>query len=1238
MKKSQKKSAKSRDSESENPAIPGVNPAAPDHVDPEHSLPFQIVGIGSSAGGIEALIQLFGAMNVDTGMAFVVVQHLDPTHDSTLVEIIARATPLHVQAAGHHTHVQPNCVYVIPPDKNMVLGDGMLQLSPRTEVRGQHRPIDHFLRSLAEEQGYKSIAVILSGMGSDGSLGLEELKAAGGITFAQDSSAAHRSMPRTAIATGCVDMVLSPSEIAREIGRIAQHPLLVDPQTVEAAAGHNVFEQIIGTLRDIVGVDFSNYKRNTLHRRILRRMVLHKYEDPQHYADYVKTHPNEAEALYEDILINVTSFFRDAEAYELLKTRVFPELTANRSRKEPVRIWALGCSTGEEAYSIAMAYTEFADANSVRTPLQIFATDLNGAGIEKARSGIYTKGIEQDVSPERLRRFFSEIDGSYRISKPIRDMCVFARQNVLADPPFSRMDLVACRNVLIYLEPVLQKRLIPLLHYALRNHGFLWLGTSETIGAYRDLFEPLDAKYKLYSKKPGGTRPHIVFDRPHLGATAVPTRALPHRDATIAEHNREADRILLARYSPPAVVLTRDLEILQYRGDTGPYLAPAAGKASLNLLKMLRQGLAPAVSRAVEEAARKHAPVREDGLRVRSNGGYREVAIEVVPIRNVSGEETLLLLFHDRHEHPAHAAKPSAAETPVADSEAQQEIERLRNELTSTRDYLQSVIEQQDAYNEELQSANEEVQSANEELQSTNEELETSKEEIQSSAEELETINDELHSRNLELSRANNDLLNLIGSTHLPIVIVGRDLRIRRLTPAAEKSLNLIPSDVGRPLGDIKLSIEIADLEALLRGVIDTMKTHEREVQDNEGRWVLVRIRPYKTVENTIDGAVLILIDIDSAMRAASALRESEARFAALANSAPVLIWVSGPEGLEYANRTAAEFFGVDEEQVKRYTWERYIHPDDRAAYVRTYQEHYAAREPFETQIRLRRADGAYRWMKSVALPRLADGDFLGYVASCVEIEDLKHAEEALHEADSLKNRFIAVLGHELRNPLAAVRNSVEAINLSKRDGNVLPRALDVIERQTANMVRIVDDLLDISRITHGLLMLHKARIDIVACVRQAVEATEHMRKASGQSMHADLPEQPIWVDADPVRLEQLFGNLLVNASKFTNAGGNIRVIVAASSGTKPAPPGSTAFVSIRIIDDGIGMNPTLLGRIFELFVQGDAASSSRSTGMGLGLPLTKQLVELHGGTIRATSEGEGKGLEIEICLPIPKT
>jgi two-component system CheB/CheR fusion protein len=1203
-------------------------PAA-DLPQPETSVPFQIVGIGSSAGGIEALTQLFSALDAKTGMAFVVVQHLDPTHESMIVDIIGRTTALKTVMVEDNIPVEPDHIYVIPPGKGMVFGAGKLQLSVRTEVRGQHRPIDQFLRSLAQEHGDRSIAVILSGMGSDGTLGLEEIKGAGGITFAQDYTAEHPSMPRSAIATGCIDMVLAPIDIARELARIAKHPLLSASDTAPPPTAQQSFDRVIDNLRDTVGVDFSHYKRNTLHRRIMRRMVLHRYEDLQQYAEYLQSHPNEAEALYEDILINVTSFFRDPEAYELLKTRVFSDLTGDRSRHEPVRVWVLGCSTGEEAYSIAMAYTEFTESSGRRVPMQIFATDLNASIIDRARTGIYAKGIEQDVSPERLRRFFTEVDGTYRIAKPIRDMCVFARQNALSDPPFSRMDLVACRNMLIYMEPVLQQRLIPVLHYALRNRGFLWLGTSETIGAYRDLFELQDAKYKLYMKKPAATRvqSHLAFERPNLMTTAPRAKIAVPRETGMADmHNREADRILLARYAPPAVIVTRDLEILHYRGDTGPYLAPASGRASLNLLKMLRDGLVPAINRGVQKALRDQKPVREDGLRVRTDGAYRDVDVEIVPIHGSGQEDTLLLLFHDKNGQTAPAAPPPPSKGDGA--EPHEEIERLRQELSATRDYLQSVIEQQDAANEELQSANEEVQSANEELQSTNEELETSKEEIQSSNEELETVNDELHSRNLELSQSNNDLLNLLSSAHMPIVILGRDLVIRRLTPAAEKMLNLIPADVGRPISDIKLSVHIENLEHMLLEVIDTVSVREREVQDAQGRYFLVRVRPYKTVENKIDGAVLIFIDIDSARRAEEAIRESEARFSLLANSAPVLIWVSGPEGLEYANRAMTEFFGASEEEIRRYDWARFIHPEDRAAYVAGYVERFTRREPYEAQLRLRRADGEYRWMKSIALPRHTPTEFLGYVACCFDISDLKLAETALHDADNIKNRFIAVLGHELRNPLAAVRNSVEAINLSKHEANVLQRALEVINRQTVNMVRIVDDLLDISRITHGMLTLHKSRIDVVSAVRQAVDATEHLRKSAGQSMHTQLPDQAIFVEADAVRLEQIFGNLLVNASKFTNAGGNIRVRVEAMDGATPPS------VSIRVVDDGIGMSPSLIGRIFELFVQGEMSSSSRATGMGLGLPLSKQLVELHGGSVRANSDGEGKGLEIEIRLP----
>ena len=1220
-------------------ALHGVNPAASDHTDPEHSPEFEIVCIGGSAGGIEAVTDLLSGLAPDTGMAFVIVQHLDPTHSSMLAEILDKDTPMPVCTAADGMQVEPNHVYVIPPGKDMVIGDGVLQLSPRTQPRGIHRPIDHFLRSLAEEHGFKSIGVILSGMGSDGSLGIEEIKAAGGITFAQDRSADQTSMPTHAIATGCIDMVMSPAEIARELNRIPQHPLM-HPPTQAQDTSHRAFERIIDTIRNVVGVDFANYKRNTLHRRITRRMVLHKFEDLDKYAAFVSEHTSEAEALYQDILINVTSFFRDPEAYDELQGKLFPDLTANRARSEPIRVWALGCSTGEEAYSIAMAYSEFAERAGVSTPMQIFATDLNGIGIEKARAGIYAKGISQDVSPERLRRFFIDIDGSYRICKPIRDMCVFARQNVLSDPPFSRLDIVACRNVLIYLEPVLQQRLIPMLHYALRNKGYLWLGMSETIGSYRDLFEAQDLKYKFYIRRPGAAgSPALMLERPSLAMQRLQSKiSLPMPDTKIADQNREADRILLARYAPPSVVLTRDLEIIQFRGDTSPYLTPAPGKASLNLLKMLREGLAASVRRTAQAALRDQVTMREENLRVRFEGGFRDITIEAIPIKAARGNEALLLLFQDKNA-PAFR-EPSISVPNASPDDAEREIAQLRQELADTREYLQSVIEQQEAMNEELQSANEEVQSTNEELQSINEELETSKEEIQSSNEELTTVNDELQARNIELTRSNNDLLNVLGSAHLPIVILGRDLRIRRITPAAEAVLNLIPGDIGRPLNDIKLATPIPDLEELLLEVLDDITVREVKVQDRKGCWFLVRVRPYRTLENQIDGVVLMFIDIDALQRSEAALAESEGRFAQLANSAPVLIWVSSGERVLYANDSMVDFLGTNP-IGQDFDWTGFVHPLDRDNFRETYRRSKEGREPFNMQARFRRRDGQYRWLKIIAQPRMSGADFLGYVGCAFDIGDLKDAEAALREADTSKNRFLAIVGHELRNPLAAVHNSIQVLKLGKPDSSTFQTALDIIDRQSRNMVRMIDDLLDISRIQHGMVRLQIERIDLLQTIHRVIAATEHDRRRANQHIKLIQPEQPIWVEADPVRMEQIFSNLLVNASKFTLEGGHVTVNVALDAGAPVIMGnggGSAAaaqpIVTVCIIDDGVGLSPQMVEQVFGLFVQAETERSRASLGLGLGLPLTRQLVELHGGTIRATSEGVGRGVQFEVRLP----
>jgi two-component system CheB/CheR fusion protein len=1224
----------------------------------ESPLSFNIVGIGASAGGIEALSQLLQALPVDTGMAFVIVQHLDPSHSSMLAEILGRRTSMAVVECADMTPIETNHVYVIPPGKDMTVTDGHLQLAPRSAGRGQHRPIDLFFRSLAEREGFRAIGVILSGSSSDGTLGLEEIKAVGGITFAQDDTAEHATMPRSAIAAGCVDFVLAPADIAAEIGRASRHPYLnvAAAEAQELLARESQLGHVLEILRHSTGVDFANYKRNTLHRRISRRMLLHRFESLKDYLRFLQDTPTEVEALYQDILINVTSFFRDPEAYEVLKTKVFPRLTEGKSRNDHVRVWTLGCSTGEEAYSIAMAYAEFAESSARRIPLQVFATDLNGTSIERARAGIYPKGIAHDLTPERLRRFFVEVDGSYRVAKAIRDVCIFARQNVLSDPPFSRMDLISCRNMLIYLEPVLQQRLLPILHYSLQPQGFLWLGSSETIGAYRDLFEIEDTRNKIYSKKAGSGRSgervqyQLLIPKPPRAERSGEPPPLGPLDAL-----KEADRILLQRYAPPGVVINASLEIQQFRGDTSAFLTPAPGRASLHLLKMLREGLLVAVRGAVHRARREKLAVRQPGLRVKTETGFREVDVTVIPINGGAADGLLLVTFE-----PAGTTKPApppaVTEAAAAATDDAGELARLRQEIDSTREYLQSLIEQQEAANEELQSANEEVQSTNEELQSINEELETSKEEIQSSNEELATVNDQLQNRNLELTQVNNDLVNLLASVQMPIVMLGRDLRIRHFTPSAEKLLNLIPTDVGRPIGDIKLSLTIENFEQRLAEVVDKVSVYEELVQDKHGRWHSLRIHPYKTLENVIDGAVLVLVDVDQLKRAQSALaesegrytrlsdssqhalRESESRFARLADSAPVLIWMSGPQGRGYVNRAYLDFLGVDESKVHGDGWMNYIHPDDREKYFTLYREKIARREPFECQCRLRRVDGVYRWMKVAAVPRTAGNDLVGYLGCKTDITDLKEAEQTLREADRGKNNFIAMLAHELRTPLAAMRNAVQVLGYEGPDPSLAARAQGVIERQTAQMVRVVDDLLDLSRLTRGTFRLRQRQGDLLDAVRQAVETTEHERHVKSQRLTLQLPDAPILLHVDMARMQQVFANLLGNASRYTASYGSVQVSVE----REPAPRRERdeaepvqAWAVVRIRDNGIGIEPAMLERIFDLFAQSEDPGNETGGGLGIGLNLARRLVELHGGSISAESGGRDKGSEFIVRLPV---
>jgi two-component system CheB/CheR fusion protein len=896
--------------------------------------PFLVVGVGASAGGLEAFSALLREIPGDTAIAVVLVQHLARGHESLLPDLLKQSTALAVTQARNGVRIEPRHVYVIPPDARMTVTDGHLAVSPRAPDGHPYAPIDQFLGSLAQQYREKAIGVVLTGGGHDGALGLREIKAAGGITLAQEpDEATVDSMPRAAIDTGMVDLVLPAGRIAEELVRLAEHPFLSAARAAEvsqAATGERL-RLLFQILRRASSVDFTHYKSPTLMRRIQRRMALHRLTTLDAYLALLQETPKEVEALQEDILIHVTSFFREPESFEVLKERIFPLMLQSRSDETPLRLWVPGCSSGEEAYSLAIALHELLGDNFDATPLQIFGTDVSQKMIDRARAGIYPETIAAEVGLERLRRFFVKVEGGFRISKSIRERCVFARQDLTRDPPFSKLQLVVCRNLLIYLGPPLQRKVIQVFHYALQPTGFLMLGRSETTGSQAELFSLLDKRFKVYRKKPGASVADLDFSAPLRPESPVAPargpRALPPEPSRVdGDVQTEANRLILDRYGPPGVIVDSALRIVRTRGRTSPYLELPSGDASLDMLKMARQGLLFGLRNAVDESRSRGAVVRKEGLRVVTDGTVRMVDVEVTPMGNAQHRHFLVLFEEGGRANRDRAGAPA---TPKPDGKGrarrgdqavagQRQIE-LEAELEASRQYLQSIIQDLEGANEELQSANEEILSSNEELQSTNEELDTAKEELQSTNEELSTLNEELHGRNEELSRVNSDLLNVLASVHIPIVIVSSDLRIRRFTPAAEKLLNLIPADVGRPIGHIKPNIQCPDLEALISEVIDTVTIREREVTDREGSVYTLRVRPYKNVENRIDGALVTLFDVSAARDHAADLRIAHECAEAIISTVrePILL-LDGELNVQSANRAFLETFQIAASETER--------------------------------------------------------------------------------------------------------------------------------------------------------------------------------------------------------------------------------------------------------------------------------------------------------------------------------
>jgi two-component system, chemotaxis family, CheB/CheR fusion protein len=843
---------------------------------------FPVVGIGASAGGLEALKIVLENLPNDTDMAFVIVQHLAPGQISMLTEILSRSTQMTVHKVTQGVKVEPNHVYVIPPDSNMTIIDGTLQLHPRSDTRGEVlKGIDSFFTSLAKARKIQAIGVILSGTGADGTEGLKAIKAEGGLTFVQDpETAQYPGMPQSAISAEAAYFILSPERIAKELSRIAKHPQLTRAEILGDQIKPTKEENnkaIFETLKAAFNVDFTHYKESTINRRIARRMVINQINSLKDYVAFLRSHSKELQALFDDMLIGVTSFFREPQSFEFMKEKIFPELMKNRKQDNALRIWVPGCSTGEEVYSIAITIQEYLeDKNLTNQSVQIFGTDINDRNVERARQGNYAKSIETSVPDNYLRKYFTKTDGNYQITKFIRDLCVFAKQDITKDPPFSNLDIICCRNVLIYFDSTLQEKVIPILHYALKPSGFLVLGESESVGKFTDLFGAMEKKGVVYLKKRASTQVTFGYEAFQNMTKQHPLRETEKKE-TIVTLKDEVDKIIMAHYIPAMILVNRNMDILLFRGYTAPYLMPESGQASLNISKMLHEELKLEVQTGIYRSRKETRPITIDSIEFHTEGETKTVSIEIIPIHAKGFDETFFLVLFKEAPHRGTAiSEPSTSHSKTLEKEninKDQQLTELREELDSTKQSLQTIIEEQEATNEELRAAMEEVQSSNEELQSTNEELETAKEELQSTNEELKTLNDELKNRNSDLARLNDDLTNLIKNIDLALVMVDNGLRIRRFTPLAQDVLGLIPTDVGRPIINIRLNVSVKELEKLITEVITKLTTTKMELQDANGKWFELRIRPYITEEKRIDGAVISFIDIDEIKKAQTCKR-----------------------------------------------------------------------------------------------------------------------------------------------------------------------------------------------------------------------------------------------------------------------------------------------------------------------------------------------------------------------------
>ncbi|MCC8425573.1 CheR family methyltransferase [Mucilaginibacter sp. UR6-11] len=1199
---------------------------------------FPVVGIGASAGGLDAVRTFLKALPAKPGMAFVFIQHLSPTHESILPEILQKVAPFPVQQITDNIHLEPDNLYIIPENKIVTTADGVLKLAPLDKRNKKGNTIDLFFSSLGLVHQSYAVGIVLSGALSDGTLGLQVIKSYGGLTFAQDEdSAEFDSMPRSAAQAGVVDFVLPPAQIAEHLIAF-NHPFNdYTPAEITNTAPQqdtDTFKQILTVLRVRRGVDFTYYKQSTLKRRIIRRMALNKIEKPVDYLSFLRENKSEQDALYNDMLISVTDFFRDPQSFDILCTDIFPALLKNKTDVEPLRIWVAGCATGEEAYSMAMCLQEQLGDKTAALKIQIFATDISETAIAKARTGIYRQTELTGLSPSRIQQFFTKLDGSYQVSKTIRDMCVFAHHNLLKDPPFSKIDLVSCRNVLIYLEPVLQKRALTTFNYSLNEGGYLMLGKSETIGANTDIFTPYNSTEKLYCRK-GPLGRFMTVSSPGREQTFREIDKKVQQENSGNDVFKIADEAMLANFMPASVLVNDKFDIVQFRGTTETWLTPPIGKPSFNVLKMAREGLGFELRNMLHMAKKTNFPVRKFGMFFKINELQHFVNIQILKLQEAA-EEHYLIVFQPASStgiQPTmfESLQPSAED--INYNAAEMRIEQLERELIQTRADMRIVSEEQETANEELQSANEELLSGSEELQSLNEELETSKEELQSTNEEIMIVNKELLDRNEQLNNSRLYTEGIVSTIRDPLIILDKDLKVKRATGGFYTKFKLTEAQTeGSYIYELgNRQWDIPALRELLEDVLPAKKSladievtqtfpvigkkilclNAREIDNiNDEKLILLAIEDITAKRKIEEG----LVEVERL------LSESKQRLKFAVDSAGLGTWDYDPQVKELiCDKRCKEIFNLPQTgTVDIASFFNLIHADDvervKASIEETLSDNKNSGQ-FDLEFRTMPINERPKWLKAKGRAYFnKDGIAIRFIGTLLDITAQKLIDEATRDLLNKKDEFISIASHELKTPITSLKAALQMVERITAKTEEMKPAHNFVQKglkQVDKLIELIKDLLEVTKIQAGKLELKKTRFildDLITecCEDLQVQSDKHQLVIEGEKIIA--------VYADRNRMEQVIINLISNAIKYSP--GRDKVVIKVST--------QNHEVKIAITDFGIGISKDKLPYLFDRFYRVDD-TSQRYSGLGLGLYISAEIVRRHDGIIGIESNpGEG--------------